>query len=108
MSEYNSDFKELKAMLQAISNEDRRDAELLTDGDGDVLRGRAELAQSLIEWVEQKESIGIQEAFDKWLKDCPVPGVEVETGDDDEDWLIISLKPSIIYQIELQEEGEEQ
>ena len=107
MNKYNSDLKELKATLQTISNEDSRDAELLTDGDGDVLRGRAELAQSLIAWVEQKESVGIREAFDKWLKDCPVQGVEVETGGDDEDWLIISLKPSIIYQTELQEEGEE-
>ena len=55
MPRYNSDLKELKTMLQTISNEDSRDAELLTDGDADILRGRAELAQSLIEWVEKKD-----------------------------------------------------
>ena len=39
---------EIKATLKIIAEEDSRDADLITDGTGDILRGRAELAEDLL------------------------------------------------------------
>ncbi len=39
--------------LQSIAEEDARDAEIVSDGTGDILLGRAELAESLLSWIEE-------------------------------------------------------
>ena len=39
---------EITATLKTIAEEDSRDADLVTDGTGDILRGRAELAEDLL------------------------------------------------------------
>ena len=38
---------------QSIAEEDARDAEIVGDGTGDILRGREELAESLLRWIEK-------------------------------------------------------
>ena len=100
-------IEQLEAMLQGIRDEDSRDADLATDGTEDILQGRAELATTLLDWVtQQQEEKATWKEFDKWLQDCPVPDVTVESGDDDEDWLIISINPSQLIDEEDQEEKE--
>ena len=44
---------QLIEILQSIAEEDARDAEIVGDGTGDILLGRAELAESLLSWIEE-------------------------------------------------------
>tara|TARA_R100000995_G_C3415730_1_gene91471 strand:+ start:394 stop:582 length:189 start_codon:yes stop_codon:yes gene_type:complete len=44
---------QLIEILQSIAEEDARDAEIVSDGTGDILLGRAELAESLLSWIEE-------------------------------------------------------
>ena len=43
---------DIKANLKAIAKEDSRDADLVTDGTEDILRGRAELAEEILDQLE--------------------------------------------------------
>lgn len=47
--------------LQSIAEEDARDAEIVSDGTGDILLGRAELAESLLSWIEENLKEGSDE-----------------------------------------------
>ena len=49
----NEKVNELIEQLQSIAEEDARDAEIVSDGTGDILLGRAELAESLLSWIEK-------------------------------------------------------
>ena len=49
----NEKVNELIEQLQSIAEEDARDAEIVSDGTGDILLGRAELAESLLSWIEE-------------------------------------------------------
>ena len=49
----NEKVNELIAQLQSIAEEDARDPEIVGDGTGDILLGRAELAESLLSWIEE-------------------------------------------------------
>ena len=49
----NEKVNELIEQLQSIAEEDARDAEIVGDGTGDILLGRAELAESLLSWIEE-------------------------------------------------------
>lgn len=44
---------QLIEILYCIAEEDARDAEIVSDGTGDILLGRAELAESLLSWIEK-------------------------------------------------------
>ena len=49
----NEKVNELIEKLQIIAEEDARDAEIVEDGTEDILLGRAELAESLLSWIEE-------------------------------------------------------
>ena len=47
---------DIKANLKTIAEEDSRDADLVTDGTGDILRGRAELAEEILGQLENNNA----------------------------------------------------
>ena len=47
-------IEELKTYLKTTAKEDFSVADSVTDGTGDILRGRAEFAEELISWLESK------------------------------------------------------
>ena len=47
---------DIKANLKAIAKEDSRDADLVTDGTEDILRGRAELAEEILDQLEKNNA----------------------------------------------------
>ena len=57
----NEKVNELIEQLQSIAEEDARDAEIVSDGTGDILLGRAELAESLLSWIEENLKEGSDE-----------------------------------------------
>jgi len=57
----NEKVNELIEKLQIIAEEDARDAEIVEDGTEDILLGRAELAESLLSWIEENLKEGSDE-----------------------------------------------
>jgi hypothetical protein len=58
---------EIKATLKTIAEEDSRDADLVTDGTGDILRGRAELAEDLLGQMTKKRTLtGLNAQRNQW------------------------------------------
>ena len=86
----NEKVNELIEQLQSIAEEDARDAEIVGDGTGDILLGRAELAESLLSWIEEnlKEvsddmtpHIETDEEYAKRVASINMEGIEEESDE---------------------------
>jgi len=59
-------IEELKTYLKTTSKEDFSVADSMTDATENILRGRAEFAEELINWIENKED----NKHNQWKKKC--------------------------------------